>query len=498
MPHIQPTSLPDLLSTLDLELGDLLSSTALDRLNPQVLCDLERSIHDLFAKAADTFFASFLFYLLEHTDFEQRVIQAKREQSTHRLHVHERRKVTLTLLAGHLVTLRVRALRARGPKPGRPCTPSKRGKAKAHQATPVLQVLGGVHRRTPAATLEILEATTTLESYDKARVCLARSGLKLSKSSLHKDVEVMGEMAYQAHEAWLDDPEKDGPLEGLSAAGRRMVLGFDGGRLRERVKKRGRKRKSGHSGFHANWVEPRELVIYAINEKGKLDPSFGKIVLGSLDKPNKLFKRITKLFKVLKMSEASGVVVTADGQHWQWTRLVKALGQAGVDQEKSTEVLDLGHALGRLSELSHLPKSWGQAVRVRWYLKGKALLKEGKIEELEEMCAALAKGRRAKAARSLAGYFKEHRERMRYAAFRAQKLPCGSGMVESMIRQVINLRIKSCGKFWKREQAERMMLLRGWQVTGRLEALWMFTLRRRIDWWYNALNKPSCAYQEAA
>ena len=65
-----------------------------------------------------------------------------------------------------------------------------------------------------------------------------------------------------------------------------------------------------------------------------------------------------------------------------------------------------------------------------------------------------------------------YRARMRYADFGEIGVPLGSGAVESMIRQVINLRLKGCGKFWKRENAERMLLLRSSFVTGRLDALY--------------------------
>ncbi len=46
-----------------------------------------------------------------------------------------------------------------------------------------------------------------------------------------------------------------------------------------------------------------------------------------------------------------------------------------------------------------------------------------------------------------------------------------------MVRQVTNMRLKSCEKFWKRPNAERMLMRRSWWVVGRLEDPWRFTLR---------------------
>jgi len=57
--------------------------------------------------------------------------------------------------------------------------------------------------------------------------------------------------------------------------------------------------------------------------------------------------------------------------------------------------------------------------------------------------------------------------RMQYAAFKNLKLPTGSGCVESAIRRVINLRLKSPGIFWKRKTAEVMLFLRSTLLCGR-------------------------------
>ncbi|MDR2756362.1 MAG: hypothetical protein LBC20_11700 [Planctomycetaceae bacterium] len=50
--------------------------------------------------------------------------------------------------------------------------------------------------------------------------------------------------------------------------------------------------------------------------------------------------------------------------------------------------------------------------------------------------------------------------RLSYEKFRANGLPCGSGAIESTVRRVVNLRMKSNGTFWTRENAEKMLQLR--------------------------------------
>lgn len=54
------------------------------------------------------------------------------------------------------------------------------------------------------------------------------------------------------------------------------------------------------------------------------------------------------------------------------------------------------------------------------------------------------------------GYCQKHYHRMQYADFMAQNLPIGSGVIESAIRRIVNLRIKGPGIFWLPENAERV------------------------------------------
>ena len=58
-------------------------------------------------------------------------------------------------------------------------------------------------------------------------------------------------------------------------------------------------------------------------------------------------------------------------------------------------------------------------------------------------------------------------DRMNYAAARTHKMPIGSGAIESAIRRVINLRVKSNATYWLRDNAETMIRVRAWLKAGR-------------------------------
>ena len=96
----------------------------------------------------------------------------------------------------------------------------------------------------------------------------------------------------------------------------------------------------------------------------------------------------------------------------------------------------------------------------------KELLFQGKMEQLVEQVTQLPdKG----AAKQFKTYFFDNQKRMQYAAFRDKRLPIGSSLIESAIRRVVNLRLKSAGSFWLLENAEAMLFLRAQLLYGRWE-----------------------------
>jgi len=49
---------------------------------------------------------------------------------------------------------------------------------------------------------------------------------------------------------------------------------------------------------------------------------------------------------------------------------------------------------------------------------------------------------------------------MNYGQLRSRKFPIGSGVIESIVRRVVNLRLKGSSIYWKESMAEDMLLLR--------------------------------------
>ncbi len=82
-----------------------------------------------------------------------------------------------------------------------------------------------------------------------------------------------------------------------------------------------------------------------------------------------------------------------------------------------------------------------------------------------------AKGLRSKLVKREVGYFVKNRHRFAYDLVVVAGLPMGSGAMESAIRRVVNLRLKSPCIFWNKDTAEEMLLLRSYYKTGRWKQL---------------------------
>ena len=67
--------------------------------------------------------------------------------------------------------------------------------------------------------------------------------------------------------------------------------------------------------------------------------------------------------------------------------------------------------------------------------------------------------------------------------FKAGRLPLGSGAVESAVRMIVNLRLKSTGQFWLRENAQSMLMLRSYLKSGRFDDLVDWSNAQAAAWW---------------
>jgi len=157
------------------------------------------------------------------------------------------------------------------------------------------------------------------------------------------------------------------------------------------------------------------------------------------------------------------VVCLGDGARSNWT-------QFGLHFPKGVEVLDWYHAVEHLWTAGKDRWGEGSPQAKEWVEARKQELWEGQVEKV---LAAL--GREGEAMASQVHYFETKRERMRYADFRAQGYPIGSGTVESACKRVIGARLKQAGMGWTKTGAQAVLSLRTQLLSGRWEAIWPST-----------------------
>ncbi len=86
--------------------------------------------------------------------------------------------------------------------------------------------------------------------------------------------------------------------------------------------------------------------------------------------------------------------------------------------------------------------------------------------------AAIAKGRALR-------YLGSRKEQIRYATFREQGLPIGSGMVESAGKLVVEARLKGSGMHWAPRHLNPLLTLRSRLCSGQWDEVWP---RIHQDW----------------
>ena len=260
---------------------------------------------------------------------------------------------------------------------------------------------------------------------------------------------------------------------GETTADRRVVVSTDGGRLRIRTAKRGPKTAKGRSRYHTNWREPKLLMIYVIDQEGKMDREFLAVLDGTLDGPDAVFALMESYLRELKIETADQVLFIADGARWIWNRVEPLMRRLGIKPEQTQGSVDFYHAVEHLGVMAGAKSRWTSAERKAWVKRQRRRLLKGEtqqmLEEIETVCGRGCRG----VLKRERGYFRRNvqAKRMDYHRLGKAKWPIGSGAIESAMRRVINLRLKGAGMFWQKPSAEAVLLLRAYDKAGRWKCL---------------------------
>src|SRR5712692_5963192 len=426
---------------------------------------LEKALAEVLHRLATSVLEPLLQKQLADTGYLERL---KRLGARWALRFKEYRTITVRLFNGHVITVASPYFtKARAKHRGR-----KRNRyAGSHLG---LEVLGLLGRGSRHLVSQVVQLALLCPSFAVAQTVLAERWITLDVKTIRRWCAVVGQRGIE-----LRGPVSLDGREVLD--GYRLVIGIDGGRLRERTKKRGRK-KAGQkrAGYHTEWREPKLFTIYRLDAEGQVVKDFAPLHDATMGKDDEMFALLKRYLAALDLKKLARIVFCGDGALWIWSRVTALITQLGFDRQCVDQVIDYTHAEQNLRPIGDwLPATL--AHRAGIYEEWKALLWQGDIAGLYAAINGTLTGKRLRQAqRKWKNYFDKNAARMQYQRFKENHIPCGSGCVESAIRRVINLRLKAAGSFWTRAMAEYFLFLRSQLLSGRWTIFLNNVTRRRI------------------
>ena len=212
------------------------------------------------------------------------------------------------------------------------------------------------------------------------------------------------------------------------------------------------------------WREPKCFVIWELKD-GKLSkkkPFYDWEICSA----EEMYEILELYLSYGKIKWAKSVSIAWDWAKWIWKYTKEILLKLWVKNEKITEVLDYFHWVEHISIFTdNLNKK--KKAKKQLFNRLKKLLWKGKTEELLKIMWEEKEYRNWWLYQREINYFTKHKGRISYAKYRKEKKPCWSWTIESMIRRVVNLRLKWPSTFWKKENANKALFLRSQLLSWR-------------------------------
>jgi len=325
-----------------------------------------------------------------------------------------------------------------------------------------LAYLGFISRSSTLLLSSVVQSALLCPSFEVAQRTLQSFGIQLDVKTIQRFCMELGEKA-------MGNRNSIALTNTDNASGRILFVCMDGGRLRERRTKRGRKPANlKRQGYHTDWREPIQIVVQWLEPDGTPCKDIPPLYDATLSGVDGAFDLLESYLRQIDASCAHTVIFCGDGARSYWKRFPVLAKKIGITSHY--EVIDYTHAKQNLYEvIDNLPKALDSKKLAAITREWKEHLWNGRHEEIERQIRLLipASKKQEDALKKFQNYFLDNSHRMQYSSFREKGLPTGSGCVESAVRRVINLRLKSAGTFWKDKTAEAMLFLRSTLMSGR-------------------------------
>ena len=441
---------------------------------PADLEAIERAVHNRYARGADMLVAGMIAATINDGQILVAAEQT-REQFSRPLQKGRERTVAVQLLGGMLfwaVTLY--------------CAPKKKLFRKDDAPRVGLDItlaqFGFGKGVSPGLQSRVARQVALCPSIAFAHKELTREGVKLDTKAIKRITYQCGDglLALRRHRVKLLRERKLNA--GKELAGKRVSVQIDGGRMKIRGEMQpktatvesidsdglvtsdapGRSKKTPRRSYAADWREPKLMTIFVHDEHGKMLKETKATIDGTLLGPDAIAEVVAMHLHRLGAAAALSVTFVADGAPWIWDRIDRIIELAGLSKVPTYQVLDCCHAVHHVSQaLASL--GLDRAARNPLYRQHRSQLRNGQWQRVVQDLSELQnKEKPIEELETEISYLRRHGEagRLSYVRYGQLGLPCGSGAIESGIRRVINLRLKSNAMFWKSTHAESMLQVR--------------------------------------
>lgn len=329
-----------------------------------------------------------------------------------------------------------------------------------HTLTKHWKIIG---RASPALYDKVGFYASVSPSYDIAQQSLMKSGVAICTSSVRDITNRLAAHCFTYGEEKLMLGTQE------SVADKRVVISIDGGRSRTRIYT-GENNSAGHATYATHWREPKLFVIDVLDKEGRPDRDELPIY-GCRFSESNVVDLLERYLSRLEIHKARHVQIVADGAPWIWNTIKPLLLKLGVAPENITQTLDYYHACQYVHKLiEHMPSKIGIKKRKTLLEQFKSWLWKGASDQIVTQCNEIFK-RPSDEVQRWINYLDKHKEKTQYTVYEDNKLMCGSGIIESGIRRIINLRFKNASTFWDEKIVEKLYCLRAAALSKRWDGL---------------------------
>ena len=304
-----------------------------------------------------------------------------------------------------------------------------------------------------------------------SRMIDVMAALRVDAKTVERHAEALGREVAEDERNVVEPEPMDAPT---------LYVGLDGTGIPVR-----KSETEGRKGKQADGLaKTREVKLASVWSAERRDPKCGRPVrdpgsashsaaiesIASRDTDPEASRFASRILRELErrgFHRAERQVIIGDGAAWIWNFACEHLPRA-------IQIVDIFHARQRLFDIAKAIYGPGTDMATAW---GKRLCDE--LDRPGGIDIVIAEIERNPACKKAAAYFRNNRDRMRYAEFQKHGLCVSSGVVEGACKSVIGKRLKQGGMHWTVNGANAIIALRCAFASNRFDDFWERRAARR-------------------